>query len=267
MTTTPPKPAPQAHDTPARRRPVALVTGASYGIGAAIATGLAEDGYDLALFDLAPSTLAGTAAQAQAAGARVAAIALDLRVQASIEAALAAATAEFGALDALVNNAGVPMPMPALQVTRNDWEKIMAVNLTGSFFMTQAMGRHLIAAKRPGAVVSVASAHAIVGSAGQAPYGISKAAIVQMTRMLAIEWAEHGIRVNAVAPGKIDTDSPARQASVADPAKRARILARIPAGRFGTAAEVAGLIRYLLTPAAAYITGQTVILDGGVTTQ
>ncbi len=256
-----------ANREPARRRPVAMVTGASFGIGAAVAAGLAEDGYDLALCDINAATLADSAAQAQKAGARVAAIALDLRVQGSIDAAMAAATGAFGDIDALVNNAGVPLPAAVLDVTRADWEKIMSVNLTGTFFMTQAMGRHLIETKRPGTIVSVASAHGFVGSAGQAPYGISKAAIIHMTRMLAIEWAEHGIRVNAVAPGKIETNSPARLASQADPEKRARMLARIPAGRFGSAEEVAGLIRYLLTPAASYITGQTVVLDGGVTSQ
>jgi NAD(P)-dependent dehydrogenase (short-subunit alcohol dehydrogenase family) len=121
--------------------------------------------------------------------------------------------------------------------------------------------------KRPGAIVSVSSSHGVVGAAGQTPYGVSKAAVMHMTRMLAIEWAEHGIRVNAVAPGKIETDSPARQANQVDPEKRARMMARIPIGRFGSAEEVAGLIRYLLTPQAAYITGQTVIIDGGTTTQ
>lgn len=249
------------------RRPVALVTGASYGIGAATALALAEDGYDLALCDITTAMLKNSAIRAQAAGARVEPIALDLRVQDSIEAAMAAAVRAFGALDALVNNAGIPLPAQVLDVTRADWEKIMSVNVTGTFFMTQAMGRHLTAAKRPGTIVSIASAHAFVGSAGQAPYGISKAAIVQMTRMLAIEWAPAGIRVNAVAPGKIETDSPERQANQADPEKRAAMLARIPAGRFGTAQEVAALVRYLLSPAATYITGQAVILDGGVTAQ
>jgi NAD(P)-dependent dehydrogenase (short-subunit alcohol dehydrogenase family) len=258
---------PHSSTVPSHRRPVTRVTGASYGIGAAIAHALAHDGHDLVLFDLDPATLLGIASQVQAAGARVASIALDLRAPHSIENAMAAAIAALGAIDALVNNAGVPLPKPALEVTRADWEKIMGVNLTGTFFMTQAFGRYLIQTRRPGAIVNIASAHAIVGSAGQAPYGISKAGIVQMTRMLAIEWAAHGIRVNAVAPGKIDTNSPERQAAVADPVKRNQMLARIPLGRFGTAAEVAGLVRYLLSPAAAYITGQTLILDGGVTAQ
>ena len=250
-----------------QQRPVALVTGASYGIGAAVAAGLAEDGYDLAIFDLNPATLATTRARAEQAGARVAALPLDLRNQQSIETALSAALDALGRVDALVNNAGVPLPVAALDVTREDWEKIMAVNLTGTFFMTQAVGRYMAQTKRAGAIVSVASSHGVVGAAGQAPYGISKAAVMHMTRMLAIEWAEKGIRVNAVAPGKIETDSPERQANQIDPGKRARMLARIPAGRFGSAAEVAGLIRYLLTPQAAYITGQTVILDGGTTVQ
>ena len=248
-------------------RPVALVTGASYGIGAAVATGLASDGYDLAIFDIDTATLGATRARVEQVGARVAALPLDLRSQDSIETALAAAIERLGAVDALVNNAGVPMPMPALDVTRADWEKIMSVNLTGTFFMTQAIGRYLTKMKRPGAIVSVASSHGVVGAAGQTPYGVSKAAVMHMTRMLAIEWAEHGIRVNAVAPGKIETDSPARQANQVDPEKRARMMARIPSGRFGSAEEVAGLIRYLLRPQAAYITGQTVIIDGGTTTQ
>jgi NAD(P)-dependent dehydrogenase (short-subunit alcohol dehydrogenase family) len=249
------------------RRPVTMVTGASYGIGAAISIGLAEDGHDLALFDLNVDMLADTVSRATAAGAKVVPIAHDLRVQSSIDRGMAETIGTFGQIDALVNNAGVPLPKPALEVTRADWEEIMSVNLAGTFFMTQALGRHLIDSNRPGAIVSVASAHAIVGSAGQSPYGISKAGIVHMSRMLAIEWASHGIRVNAVAPGKIATNSPQRQASVADPVKRELMLARIPLGRFGTVQEVANLVRYLISPRASYITGQTIILDGGVTAQ
>ena len=252
---------------PRPQRPVALVTGASYGIGAAVARGLAGDGFDLAICDLDPATLTATQRCIEEAGSRVAMVPLDLRSQGSIESALAAAIERLGAVDALVNNAGVPLPVAALDVTRVDWDKIMSVNLTGTFFMTQAVGRYLLKSKRPGAIVSVASSHGVVGAAGQAPYGISKAAVMHMTRMLAIEWADAGIRVNAVAPGKIETDSPARQANQLDPEKRARMMSRIPAGRFGSAEEVAGLIRYLLTPQAAYITGQTVVIDGGTTVQ
>ena len=159
----------------------------------------------------------------------VSALPLDLRSQDSIETALSKAIECLGAVDALVNNAGVPLPVAALDVTRADWDRIMSVNLTGTFFMTQAVGRYLMKTKRPGTIVSVASSHGVVGAAGQSPYGISKAAVMHMTRMLAIEWAGHGIRVNAVAPGKIETDSPARQANQIDPEKRARMMARIPA--------------------------------------
>ncbi|MCC7486370.1 MAG: SDR family oxidoreductase [Burkholderiales bacterium] len=247
-------------------RPAAIVTGATYGIGAATALALARAGFDLALCDLDPRTLEATEALARGAGARVARIALDLRSQASIVSAVAAAAA-FGHLEVLVNNAGVPLPGPALEATRADWSTVMSVNLEGTFFMTQAMGRHLTAARRPGAIVSIASTHGLVGHAGQALYGISKAGIAQMTRMLAIEWAAHGIRVNAVAPGKIDTVSPARQASMADPARRAGMLARIPLGRFGTVEEVAALVCYLAGTGASYATGQVIALDGGVTAQ
>jgi NAD(P)-dependent dehydrogenase (short-subunit alcohol dehydrogenase family) len=140
----------------------------------------------------------------------------------------------------------------------------MSVNLKGVFFMSQLMGRHLVARKRPGSVVSLASTHGLVGYAGRLAYGVAKAGIVQMTRMLAIEWAEHGIRVNAVAPGTIDTPSRA-EFFAANPAAKKAMTDRIPFRRFGNPGEVAAAVRYLASPEAAYITGQTLVLDGGLT--
>ena len=163
----------------------------------------------------------------------------------------------------LVNNAGVQLRRAALDVTPTEWDEVIAVNLKGAFFMSQAVGRHWVAAKRSGCIVSLASTFAFVGFAERSTYGISKGGIVQMTRMLAIEWAEHGIRVNAIAPGTVET--PSRAPLLADPANRHRMIDRIPIKRFGTPEEMAGAVRYLVSPAGAYITGQTLLLDGGLT--
>jgi NAD(P)-dependent dehydrogenase (short-subunit alcohol dehydrogenase family) len=140
----------------------------------------------------------------------------------------------------------------------------MSVNSSGTFFMSQQMGRHLVAASRPGCIISLASTHGVVGYALRSTYGISKAAVAHMTRMLAVEWAQYGIRVNAIAPGTIETAS--REAFFkSDPRARAAMLERVPLRRFGTPAEVAAGVCYLASPAAAYITGQTLLLDGGLT--
>jgi NAD(P)-dependent dehydrogenase (short-subunit alcohol dehydrogenase family) len=246
------------------RRRAALVTGASYGIGYATAVGLAQDGFDVAVTDLTTDPLARTVADVTAAGGKAVALALDLRVQDSVEKAISDAAAAFGGLDVLVNNAGVPsLGKPAVEVMRAEWEGNIGINLTGTFFMSTAMGRYLIGANRPGSVISLASTHGMVGFAGASAYGIAKAGIIHMTRMLAIEWASHNIRVNAVAPGTTLTES--RAPGLANPARRDVMVSRIPLHRLGAPEEMAGAIRYLASPLASYITGQTLLLDGGLT--
>jgi NAD(P)-dependent dehydrogenase (short-subunit alcohol dehydrogenase family) len=245
-------------------RRTALVTGASYGIGAAIAEVLARDGYDVAVTELNADALGNTLAQISAHGVRGLPLTLDVRSQASIEACMQEALGVFGHLDVLVNNAGVLLRKPALDITRDEWHALMEINLTGTFFMSQQMGRHLVREKRKGSIISLSSTHAMVGVAGVSAYGISKAGISQMTRMLAIEWAEHGIRVNAIAPGT--TETPSRKASFgADPVRRQVLMDRIPFKRFCTEADVAGLASYLASAAADYVTGQTLLVDGGLT--
>lgn len=244
-------------------RRTALVTGASQGIGAAIALALARDGFDVAVSSTRPEKLAATISGIEGAGARALAVALDVRAPESIEKAMARVLADFGRLDVLVNNAGVPMKKPALEVTPADWQAVLDVNLKGAFFMSQQMGRHLVATGRQGCIVSIASTHGLVALAQRSAYGIAKAAVIHMTRMLAIEWSEHGIRVNAVAPGRVDT--PSRAGSLAEPGYRDAALGRIPLHRFGSAEEVAGAVSYLVSPKASYITGQTLVLDGGLT--
>lgn len=246
-------------------RPAALVTGASYGIGAAVAVALARDGFNVAVSDLTADVLGNTVSGIEAAGGRAVPMALDLRSQSGISLSIAEAVSALGRLDVLVNNAGVPLIKPALDITPQEWESLMAVNLTGTFFISQEMGRYLIGNQRPGSIISIASTHGVLGAASQSAYGISKAAVIHMTRMLAIEWAEYGVRVNAVAPGKVDTPSPIRQAVVADAANRERMLARIPLRRFARSEEVAAMVCYLAGPQATYITGQTLLLDGGLT--
>jgi NAD(P)-dependent dehydrogenase (short-subunit alcohol dehydrogenase family) len=243
----------------------AFVTGGSYGVGAATALALAREGYDVAVSATRADNLDATVAKLAATGARVVPIVLDLRSQPSIERALADVISALGHLDLLLNNAGANLRKLAVDVTWAEWDAVMATNLTGAFFLTQQVGRHLIADGRPGAIVNLASTHGLVGAAERSVYGISKGALIQMTRMLAIEWAEHGIRVNAIAPGRLDTASPSRAARTTDPNYIKAMLARIPLKRMATVDEVAAAVCYLASPQAASITGQTLILDGGLT--
>ncbi len=244
-------------------RRTAFVTGASYGIGAATALALARDGYDVAVAATRIENLSNVVAQLEAMKARVVPVALNLRSHADIERTMAAVTEALGKLDVLVNNAGVPLHKAATEVTPDEWEAVMQPNLTGTFFMCQQMGRHLIGSGRPGCIINMASTHGVVALAERLVYGVSKAAVIHMTKMLAIEWAQHGIRVNAIAPGTVDT--PSRAAFLADPRTRAMMLERVPLHRLGTADEVAAAVRYLASPEAAYITGHTLMMDGGLT--
>jgi NAD(P)-dependent dehydrogenase (short-subunit alcohol dehydrogenase family) len=244
-------------------RKTAFVTGASYGVGAATALALARDGFDIALSATRTENLAGTLGELARLGVRTLPLALDLRSAASIAQAVAQIVQAFGGLDVLVNNAGANLRKLAVEVTAAEWREVMEINVTGTFFLTQEVGRHLMDTGRHGAIVNVASTHGLIGAPERSTYGISKGAIIQMTRMLAIEWAAHGIRVNAVAPGRLDTASPSRAG--ADPKYMAAMLARIPLHRLATAQEVAGAIAYLASPQAQSVTGQVLVLDGGLT--
>ena len=241
------------------------MTGASYGVGAATALALARAGCDVAITATRVDNLRGTLATLAETGARVVPLALDLRAPDGVVRAFGEALAGLGRLDVLVNNAAVNLRKLAVNVTADDWDTVLDTNARGTFLLCQQAGRHWIAQKEPGCIVNIASAHGLVGAAERSTYGISKAAIIHMTKMLAVEWGEHGIRVNAVAPGRMQTDSPSRAEKGTDPAYIGAMLKRIPLHRLATAEEVAAAVAYLASPEAAAITGQTIVLDGGLT--
>jgi NAD(P)-dependent dehydrogenase (short-subunit alcohol dehydrogenase family) len=241
----------------------AFVTGTSTGIGQVIALALARAGYDLALTELDVAALAETLRHPDLAGRKIASVALDLRAPESIAAAFDTAVEKLGAIDLLVNNAGRALIKPAVDVTRAEWDDVIDTNLRGSFLLSQRFGRHCVARGGGGAIVTIASTHGLTGLAGRSVYGIAKAGLIQMTRMLAIEWAEHDIRANAIAPATVLT--PSRAALLSDPEAREKMLARIPNGRFVTPEEVAAAVVYLASDAAASVTGQVLAVDGGLT--
>jgi NAD(P)-dependent dehydrogenase (short-subunit alcohol dehydrogenase family) len=246
-------------------RRIALVTGASYGVGAATSLALAQEGYDVAISATRAENLEPILAQLEGTKSRVVPLVLDLRSQPSIERAMADILSALGALDLLVNNASATLRKLAVDVSWAEWNEVFAANVTGTFFLTQQVGRHLIRSGRPGCIVNIASTHGLVGVAHQSTYGISKAALIHMTKMLAIEWAQHHIRVNAIAPGRLDTPSPARAVRTVDPTYMQAMLDRIPLHRFAMVEEVAAAVCYLASTQAASITGHTLVLDGALT--
>lgn len=241
----------------------ALITGTGTGLGQAIAIALARESYDLALTELDTTVLKDTLSHPDIQKRKVVPIELDLRSQDSIAATFQQAQKGLGPIDVLVNNAGRALIKPTVDVTPAEWDDVITINLKGAFFLSQLFGRACIAAGRSGAIVSIASTHGMTGIAGRAVYGISKAGLIQMTRMLAIEWADNNIRVNAIAPTTVMTAS--RQALLKDPTARDAMLSRIPSGRFATPEEIGAAVVYLASPAAASVTGHTLPVDGGLT--
>ena len=243
---------------------IALVTGAARGIGRAVAIALARAGADVAL-GFRDLLAAGDVADAiRALGRRVLPLQMDVARPAEISAAVAQAVDHFGHLDILINNAGIGPPNPAEAVTEGDFDATVAVNLKGTFFVSQAVGRAMIAAGRGGRIVNLSSQAGFVALPTESVYCMTKAAIAHLTRCLAVEWGRHGIMVNAVAPTFIRT--PGTEPALSDPEFRADVIERIAAlHRIGEPVEVAGVVVFLASPAASLITGETILVDGGWT--
>lgn len=236
----------------------AVVTGASTGIGKAMTLALASAGADILLVDHSPKS--ETAREVIELGRRAATIAVDLSAMESIELIAKKALAEFGKIDILVNNAGIIRRNPAIDATEQDWDDVMAVNAKTVFFLSQAAARDMMKRKR-GKIINVASLLSFQGGITVPSYAASKGAVAQTTKAMANEWAQHGINVNAIAPGYIETNN--TKALREDPLRSKTILERIPAGRWGKPEDLQGAVVFLASRASDYVNGHVLAVDGG----
>lgn len=240
---------------------VYVVTGAAQGIGAACARRLVKDGASVALWDMADGPGQALATELAAAGTKALYRHCNVAHKADVDAALAETLAHFGRVDGLVNNAGIFKAAPFLEITEADWDAVLDVNLKGSFLVGQAVARELVKQGR-GAIVNMSSVNGTLTIPTIASYNASKGGINQLTRAMALALADHGVRVNAVAPGTIATEL-ATQAVLTSDEARQRILGRTPLKRLGEPAEIADVVAFLASDAASYLTGQIVYADGG----
>jgi NAD(P)-dependent dehydrogenase (short-subunit alcohol dehydrogenase family) len=241
---------------------VALVTGAARGLGLAIAKRFVEDGANVVVSDI--DEKAGAEA-AKSLGASAHFIACDVGDAAAVAALVKGAVAKFGALDILVNNAGIVSPADFLDIKEDDFDRVLRVNLKGSFLAGQAAAKQMVAqlkaGKKPGAIINMSSINSVVALPNHTPYAVSKGGVAQLTRAMAMSLAPHGIRVNAIGPGSIATDMLAAVAK--DPALKRKLLSRTPLLRIGRPEEIASIASFLASDDASYITGETIFADGG----
>lgn len=236
----------------------ALVTGASRGLGLAFAATLSQAGAHVVLAGRNEANLARAAEALRQRGGDVSHVVLDVTDTASVDRGVAAA----GAIDILVNNAGIQHRAPLEQFTDEDWRRIMSTNLDGVFRVSRAVARGMIE-RRSGSIVNISSVQSVLARPSIAPYAASKGALTMLTKSMAGEWGQYGIRVNALAPGYFKTDLNAALVSNSD--FSAWLIGRTPMKRWGEVKELSGALLLLASPASSFMTGQTLLVDGGVT--
>jgi len=242
---------------------VAIVTGTSRGLGQYLGRALARAGADLVITSRDPAGLKPFQAEIEALGRKALPLALDVRSHASIQKMAADAIAHYGQIHILANNAGCNVRKPALEVTWDDWNLVLDTNLRGTFFVAQAVARHMVA-KKYGRIINIGSVTCVAGYAGLGPYGASRGGVKQLTMSLADDWGIHGITVNCLAPGWFKT---AQNAVMYENKEWVEYLCdRIPLKRPGQPQDLDGAVVFLASDASAYVTGQTLLVDGGIST-
>ncbi len=241
---------------------VALVTGASRGFGRSIAGALAEAGADLVLTSRHLKDVEAVAADLSPTGRKVLPLQADVTRSDDVEEAVRRAVESLGKIDILINNAGINIRKPALDLTETDWDQTMDTNLKGCFRVAKAVGRHMVV-RQTGCIVNIASMLASITIPERAAYAASKGGLVQLTRTLAVEWAPHNVRVNAICPGPFLTDL--NKVILKDPEKVKFFMDRMPMKRFGKPEELHGAVIFLASEASSFITGTTLYIDGGWT--
>ncbi len=243
----------------------ALVTGGSRGIGRAVALALADAGADVAVTSRTGKAGEPIAQEIRQKGRRALSLLLEVRHLISIRTCFSRLDAEWLGLDILVNNAGTNVPRRIFEVEEEDWDTVLGTNLKGLFFVTQAAAQRMVAAGKGGRVVNIASQYGVVGNVNRVSYTAAKGGVVNLTRALALELAEHQITVNAVGPSFVETDL--TRPMLAQEGFAADVLKNIPLGQLVTPTDVAAAVAFLASPAAAMITGHTLLVDGGWTAQ